>query len=108
MSYKKVYDYDPEHDETIIINGVQGCEITWVGISLDTGQERIDIVMKEGVLAEDGKSIDTVTRKGQQETIAGSEVLDLYAAHADAFDEITNACYALWASKRGKTGVVIE
>lgn len=107
MATTTVYDYDPESDEAIVTKGVEGCEITWVGMSLD-GEGKLDIIMKEGALSADGKTIKTITRKGQQVSISGQEVTDFYTSHQAAFDEIIDACYDLWASKRGKTGVLIK
>ena len=107
MSLTTVYDYDPGSDEVIVTKGVEGCEITWVGMSLD-GDGTLDVIMKEGTLSADGKSIEVMTRDGQQETITGQEVQDFYTAHQAAFDEIIDACYAKWAEKRGKTGVVVK
>jgi hypothetical protein len=104
MARAKVFDYDAASDETIVTAGVEGVAAKWIGFDLD--KQIVHIVYEEGVLAADGKSIETATRKGQI-SIEGQDTVDFYTANKTAFDDLINACLAKAASELSKTGELV-
>lgn len=104
MARARVFDYDVASDETIVTAGVEGCYPTWIGF--DLGSKIMHIVYKEGELAADGKSIETITRTGQV-NLEDQDLIDFYTANTATFDDMVNICTAKLASVLGKTGALV-
>jgi hypothetical protein len=104
MTLPKTIDYDPVYDETIVTSGVTGMAPRWIGFNLDS--RIMHIVADEGVVAADGKSLETITRKGVQVSLDGQDVIDFYQANSEAMDSIVQAAIEKWMSVEGKTGTV--
>jgi hypothetical protein len=112
MARPKIYDYDAESDETIVTAGVEGAQMTWLGISPvnrpDGKEPFMHMLFVEGVLNPAGDAIETVTRGPVQVTLEGQEFTDFYVANKATFDELHRKTLEYVAAKYSKTGAVVE
>jgi hypothetical protein len=112
MARPKVFDYDAASDETIVTAGVEGAQLTWMGINPITqpdGKEPyMHMVFIEGVLNAGGDAIETKTRGPVQVNLEGQEFTDFYVSNKATFDELHRKTLEYVAQKYGKTGSVIE
>lgn len=104
MALPKTYDYDPAHDETIVTAGVTGMAPRWIGFDIES--RIMHIVADEGVVAADGKSLETVTRKNVQVSLEGADVVSFYQSVSAEMDAVIQKAMETWMAEQGKTGVV--
>lgn len=112
MARPKVFDYDPGSEETIVTAGVEGAQLTWMGINPVTqpdGKEPfMHMVFIEGILNQAGDEVEITTRGPIQVNLEGQEFTDFYIANKITFDELHRKTLEYVAQKYGKTGSVVE
>jgi hypothetical protein len=112
MPRPKIYDYDAASDETIVTDGVQGSQLSWIGLNPltrpDGKEPYMHLVFFEGIIAPSGDALETITRGPTQINIEGQDFTDLYLANKTVFDEFVRLAYEKAAELAGKTGALIE
>ena len=107
-----VFDYDAGSEETIVTAGIEGAQMTWIGINPITRPDGttpfMHLLFIEGVLNPAGDAIETVTRGPSQVEIAGQDFTDFYVANKTVLDDFVRICLAKAAELKSKTGTIIE
>lgn len=112
MARPRIFDYDEASEEAIITEGVEGAQLTWIGINPVTqpnGTEPfMHLVFFEGVLNATGDAVETKTRGPSQINFEGSDFTDFYIENKTLLDDLVRVCLLKAAEVKGKTGAVVE